>query len=277
MEEICICLLSDLHIHIPSYRSRRMKELHCAISTLLKHEEIDAFLILGDLSDHGFYPQQQCVLEELSRLQKPVYFLLGNHDIHHFFTSSTTIFHDLNTLRSSLHDPPLHRIYHTQWIQGIPILMLGSEKRLSTECAFSHAQCAWLKQELTYYQHLPYVLIANHQPLTNTHKGSERLKLGAQDANIKKCLSRYSNVVWVSGHLHTCAFDIQMLNSPYGLLIDTPSFQLPCKRKAKRGCGGFLYLHKEGIRYQIWDFLQDKKVYDVPIKKSDEVSDLKNR
>lgn len=261
MEKVpCFLFLADIHINIPFLFAKRCREFYKAMCTVERHA-IDGIYVLGDISDYGLKVQMKAVIKILKKIEKskmhPIYLMLGNHDLYHVWNDYKSISLTLQETCKQLQHKKRTCVYEEQYMGEFPCLLLGSEKRLKTDCYISNQQQDWINERLQIHKRQPVVFILNHQPLTNSHKGSEELGLGEQDIQMKQILKQYANVIWISGHLHNEPACVEVLSNQFGVQIDIPSFQLTNGEQKHHGCGCFLHVHHQYVDVQIWDFLND--------------------
>lgn len=268
-ENINIVLLSDTHINIPFRKAKRMKELQKALVNIESNLDFDGLAILGDLSDHGREFQLKSFAKVVQafteRTKTNLLINLGNHDVFHCFLYKRNTLMTMNLLRKALGQSEKAQMYDEVIIKGVPFLMLNSDEGIRTSCHFSIAQQHWLKERLCEHRDKQIVCILNHQPLSNTHKGSKEYGLDKMDEQIKAILSPYNNVVWLSGHIHNGPSDIQKNINEYGIQIDVPSFQLTKLFKGRSGSGCILKIRENRVYIQVWDFLEMSLIKDFII------------
>ncbi|KRM28039.1 hypothetical protein LH991_05980 [Schleiferilactobacillus harbinensis] len=122
------------------------------------------------------------------------------------------------------------QLYGQIAVDGFRILRLCTERPLKDQCWLSSEQLTWLDQSLAAIRQestRPIVVIS-HQALTGTHSRSEEYGgFGEQDSQVKEILGRYSEIVFLSGHIHNGLGVAKVLQAPFGLLVDVPSYTTP--------------------------------------------------
>lgn len=203
--------------------------------------ELDAVLLAGDVAENGLAEEYQLVYDGLSGIEGCRYIsATGNHDLRlRAYSQSVKRFNEFaNALNNN--ENPVSELHFSERINGYKFIVLGSDKTEFEEAYLSDEQLEWLDSELAAENGAPTFVIC-HQPLklthdlpntwgngTNVNAGS----VGDQSDALKEILTKYKNVVLITGHLHTgfgeASYeqigDLHMVNVP-SLCIDNKDGQ----------------------------------------------------
>lgn len=170
---------------------------------------LDAILMAGDIAENGLAIEYQYVYEKLSGIDTQYIIAEGNHDIRlRLYKQSLNRFSNFtNALNNNSEMTSFH---YSKVVNGYKFIVLGSDRTEFEENYLSKEQLAWLENELAGENGKPTFVIC-HQPLKNTHglpitwnspfdsKGT----VGKQSDKLKAILEKYSNAIFITGHLHT--------------------------------------------------------------------------
>ncbi len=203
--------------------------------------DLDAVVLAGDVAENGLAEEYQLVYDGLKGIEGCRYIsATGNHDIRlRAYSQSKKRFNEFaNALNNN--ENPVSEFHFTEVVNGYKFIVMGSDKSAFEEAYISDAQLEWLDSELKAENGKPTFVIL-HQPLklthdlpntwgngTNVNAGS----VGDQSDAIKEILTKYTNVVLITGHLHTgfgeASYeqigDLHMVNVP-SLTIDNKDGQ----------------------------------------------------
>lgn len=220
-------MIADPHICIPWRWGKGMRELKKALQFAQSLPDLDMIVLLGDTTQNGWRIQRRGIQKLLHSYARNIKIipLLGNHDIysHH---AKQPLLAQLNEYRRACFQKPLPMVYAMYHCKQTPMVCLGSEQMLKTEAYISPRQCAWLQYQLQLEKDAPFTLLFHHQPLLDTHVGSDQLGIGKQDKEIKQILRKYPQAVWISAHLHHDGTQAKLLHNDYGYQLDIPSFHM---------------------------------------------------
>lgn len=174
--------------------------------------DLDAVVLAGDVAENGLAEEYQLVYDGLKGIEGCRYIsATGNHDIRlRAYSQSKKRFNEFaNALNNNVN--PVSEFHFTEVVNGYKFIVMGSDKTAFEEAYISDAQLDWLDNELKAENGKPTFVIL-HQPLklthdlpntwgngTNVNAGS----VGDQSDAIKEILTKYTNVVLITGHLHT--------------------------------------------------------------------------
>ena len=205
--------ISDIHM---TDEFARVQVLKCGLWDMdHAHDELDALVLAGDLTDHG-------LAEEYENLKKafepysPAGELLravGNHDT---WTDDDDRYEPAkeNFIKYSeeITGRELTECYYTTEINGYTFIVMASEGT-HTAATISDTQLKWLREEMDKASEkgLP-IFVISHWPLAETHGlpeswGDEEPELldgsfGDQNYEVEAILKDYENVFLISGHIH---------------------------------------------------------------------------
>ena len=199
-----------------------------------------AFLIAGDLTEYGL-DGEMASFYSLFDANIPVdsdkaMIALGNHDMRGnsgWEDDPQDINHHYPVIEASYkkHNAKYmpegcDTMYYDQWINGYHFLVLNSENSPKDVAYLSDAQLAWLEEEIAENSDPSKpVFVLVHQALDDTHRGAMTYGgFGKQDKAVKAILEKYPQTVFISGHIHNKFGTVEVMDSPYGTLIDTPVF-----------------------------------------------------
>ncbi len=180
--------------------------------------ELDAMILAGDMAENGLQCEFDEVYNFISAAPIKNYIMAtGNHDIRlRLYKQSLSRFADFtNRLNqnagSSLEIDAMHYSYE---VNGYTFIVMGSDKTEFEEAYISPEQLEWLDSSLAAAtgKGKP-VFVILHQVIDKTHglpntwgsivpidgAGS----VGEQSDDIKAILNKYSEVILITGHMHT--------------------------------------------------------------------------
>ena len=200
-----------------------------------------AFLIAGDLTEYG-QDGEMDAFYSLFDANIPVdpdkaMIALGNHDMRGNWgweDYPSDINHHYPVIEASYkkHNAKYmpegcDTMYYDQWINGYHFLVLNSENSPKDVAYLSDAQLAWMEEEIAENADPSKpVFVLVHQALDDTHRGAMIYNgFGEQDAKVKEILAKYPQTVFISGHIHNQFGTAEVMDAPFGTLIDTPVFK----------------------------------------------------
>ncbi len=189
---ICIAQVSDTHLFNSASQSllniNTEESLQAVLSELKAHALPDLVLLTGDLSQDGSAASYQRLEQHIKTVDRPAYWLSGNHDEFHIAYS---VFEDsaISNDKAIL-------------IQDWQIILLNSQKPGAVEGYLSEKELVFLESQLQQYPDRYALICLHHQPLPI---GSQWLdRLGVQNAeaflSIVDNYSQVRGVIW--GHIH---------------------------------------------------------------------------
>lgn len=197
---------------ISNYMFDRYKVFGAAMEDLHASERMDAVIVAGDVAENGLAEEYQLVYDGLKGLENCRYIMAsGNHDIRmRAYSQSLERFTAFsNALNNG--ENPVDSYSFSEVINGYKFIVLGSDKGTFEEAYISDAQLEWLDSELA-AENGKLTFVICHQPLKLTHdlpntwgNGTNLVagSVGEQSDALEAVLTKYKNVVFVTGHLHT--------------------------------------------------------------------------
>lgn len=178
-------------------------------------EKLDALVIAGDITDHGYPEQWQYTEELLGRydVADRILLAMGNHDTwtrdDEGSRTAKGLFMEYNR---KITGKLVGNVYYSTKINGYPFIVLCSEAD-NTSAYISDKQINWLKSEMKKASKSDKpIFVISHWPLNKTHGlpvswGDEDYDdmtggFGEQSDRINKILQKYDNVFLISGHIH---------------------------------------------------------------------------
>ena len=170
---------------------------------------MDAVLLAGDVAENGLAIEYQYIYEKLSGLGCPYINAEGNHDIRlRLYRQSLARFSDFS---NALNENDAFDSYHySMKLNGYQFIVLGSDRTEFEESYLSDEQLSWLDSALAGEAGHPTFVVV-HQPLKGTHGLPDTWgspiesagSVGKQSDQLNAILQKYSNVILITGHLHT--------------------------------------------------------------------------
>ena len=191
---------------------------------------LDAFIIAGDIAENGFQDEFDRVYEDIKDINAANFIMAaGNHDIRlrEYEQSSTRFISFMNSL--NIEQNAVSALNYTYEVNGYKFIVMASDKSEFEEAYISNQQLQWLNIELknATAEGKPVFVIC-HYPLAeghglpgtwgsaNTPGVAGRLpdyerkdgydytgSIGEQSNAVYDVISRYQNVFFITGHLHT--------------------------------------------------------------------------
>lgn len=226
---------------ISNYMFDRYKSFSASMEDLHASERMDAVIVAGDVVENGLAEEYQLVYDGLKGLENCRYIMsAGNHDIRlRSYKQVVSRFTEFSNALNNNVDP-VTELHFSERVNGYKFIVIGSDKATFEEAYISDEQLEWLDSELAAENGKPTFVIC-HQPLKLTHDlpntwgNGTNLNAGSvgdQSDAIKEILTKYDNVVFITGHLHTgfgdASYeqigDLHMVNVP-ALSIDNKDGQ----------------------------------------------------
>ena len=197
---------------ISNYMFDRYKSFSASMEDLHASERMDAVIVAGDVAENGLAEEYQLVYDGLKGLENCRYIMsAGNHDIRlRSYKQVVSRFTEFSNALNNNVDP-VTELHFSGRVNGYKFIVLGSYKATFEEAFISDEQLEWLDSELAAENGKPTFVIC-HQPLKLTHDlpntwgNGTNLNAGSvgdQSDAIKEILTKYDNVVFITGHLHT--------------------------------------------------------------------------
>jgi 3',5'-cyclic-AMP phosphodiesterase len=209
-----IALIGDPHLP-----GRDLQAKVSALRTIDGWMDIDRVVVLGDICKETGTPTEYAVAKEFfGRLQKPVRFVVGNHDYIYaderdLLGRRVKAFPDVRRMKLQRFTETfgLSGAYDSERLGGYLMIYLSTDDLVSAHLAqISDGQLNWLQKQLTEHRNVP-TLIFFHAPLAGTlHQYNEQANTPsfiAQPAGRLHSLiiENPQILLWVSGHMHVPA------------------------------------------------------------------------
>ena len=245
--------------------------------------KFDAVVGLGDITENAQQSEFQLVYDGISGLDTRYIMATGNHDIRlHSYKYNVKTFSDFaNTLNNNV--DPIDALHFSERVNGYKVIVLGSDKTELERAYLSDEELEWLDDEVEAENGKPTFVIC-HQPLKDTHNEKNAFgsitnaggHVGDQSITVKKILSKYKNVFFITGHLHS-GFGPDSYNNLDGIhCINVPSMSIENKDGTynNAGTGYILEVYKTKVIFRARDFAKGTWVaettgdssYDIEIK-----------
>ncbi len=177
--------------------------------------EIDAMILAGDIAENGLQCEFDEVYNFISKAPVKNYITVsGNHDIRlrsydKTVARFTGFTNKLNENAGS--DLRIDSLSYSYNVNGYTFVVLGSDETVFEEAYFSPEQLVWLDKTLDECKDSGKpVFVIMHQILKDTHGYPDTWgsaipggTIGKQNDEVYNLLNKYSNVVLVTGHMHT--------------------------------------------------------------------------
>lgn len=235
-------VFADIHMSEKGGTDGRRECLVSALSDIREHfPDTDAILSAGDYTASGrreqfdhFYE----ILDSHSPVAKDKWLLaLGNHDVRGADPREwnadpgkvSPTWEEAKRLYLAANGPYMptqERVYFDRWIRGYHFIVLNTENALKDACHLSDGQLSFLEEALSEREeeNRP-VFVMVHQPLWDTHwRGNILNGFGEEDGRVKEILARHPQAVVLTGHIHNGLGVTEILDRPYGTLVDLPAF-----------------------------------------------------
>lgn len=203
---------------ISNYLFEREPRFRAAAEDLGNAESnLDALLVVGDIAENGLECEYDVVTGHLKNTGIDNYLMVvGNHDIRlrsykQVVKRFTGFQNELNAAAGS--NLTVEKLNYSYEINGYSFIVLGNDKSVFEENYFNEEQLKWLDETLKEkaVDGKP-VFVAVHQPLAFTHglpttwgngKNEKAGHIGEQSDILLGIMNKYSNVILITGHLHT--------------------------------------------------------------------------
>lgn len=177
--------------------------------------KLDAILLLGDITEYGKKCEYQMVSDILNSVNSKFEHLIGitgNHDIRlRPYRKQVRRFNKfIFSIKGGCVGPDKH-YYFSKEINGVKFIIMGADRASFESAHIGNAQLKWLDSEIkdAADRNIP-ALVLNHQTLDRTNglpvtwlgKGDWRGSVGKQSDKIKEIFEKYTNVFFITGHLH---------------------------------------------------------------------------
>lgn len=231
---------------ISNYMFDRYKVFGAAMEDLHASERMDAVIVAGDVAENGLAEEYQLVYDGLKGLEGCRYIMsAGNHDIR--LRSYKQVVKRFTEFSNALNNnvDPVNALHFSERVNGYKFIVIGSDKATFEEAYISDEQLDWLDSELAAENGAPTFVIC-HQPLKLTHDlpntwgNGTNLNAGSvgdQSDEIKEILTKYENVVFITGHLHTGFGDASYETIDNLHIVNVPALSIDNKDGKYNGSG----------------------------------------
>ena len=176
----------------------------------------DALVIAGDVTEYGAeceYKMTAELINSFSDKVKNVLAVTGNHDVRLRRVSKQA--KRFNGFLKSLENGrygSADRYSYSYEINGYKFIMLGTDVTTFEAAFIGERQLRWLEGELEQSKGGKPVFVFCHQPLKHTNglpmtflgRGSWRGSVGLESNRLRAIFEKFSNVIFITGHLHYC-------------------------------------------------------------------------
>ncbi|WEV26151.1 DUF4073 domain-containing protein [Streptomyces sp. 71268] len=183
-----------------------------------------ALVVNGDITNRGYPHEYQEVRKTLDAHPHPkkTYFTIGNHEFYvPKYCDASKLCQDTwpngtkeSELFQNFYDfTGLDKVYYERVVDGVPMLMLGTEKYMKyhdakkwDEVWMSEEQLAWLDARLRYWERKGKpVMVFSHHVLPDTVSGTRNKMYGGdylQADRLLGILGKYKDAVLFTSHTH---------------------------------------------------------------------------
>ncbi len=267
---------------VSDYMYARAVAFEAACKDVANSEEnIDALFIVGDITENSHTIEKDLVLDCLSVIDNVdiMLFASGNHDIRmQAYSLALKSFEEFCAAANDGKNYTNGKMYYSYDINGYKFIVLGSDNAAFEEASISEEQLVWLDSELRVAtaEGKPAFVFA-HQPLAYTHGlpttwGSGNNKtagsIGKVSDDIKAILSKYENVFFITGHLHTGfgQYIYEEIDTIHG--VNLPSIGIKGADGLNIPAGMMLEIYEDKVVFRARDFAKGKYIteangYDV--------------
>lgn len=245
-------------------------------------DDIDALLVVGDIAENGLECEYDFITENIKDIGVDNYLMaVGNHDVrlrlyNQVVDRFTTFQNDLNAAAGS--DLVIDKLNYSYEINGYTFVVMGTDRAEFEESYFGEEQLNWLDAELeeNAVEGKP-VFVILHQPLKNTHglpltwgngKNERAGHVGEQNDELYEIMNKYSNVILITGHLHTGfgQYSYEKIGNIHGVNIPSTSIENKDGGYNNAGTGYMVEVYSDKIIFRARDFAQGVYVPDYNIE-----------
>ncbi len=268
---------------ISNYMPAREPELRAAAEDLSNaNTNVDALLVVGDIAENGLDCEYDVVSDHFKTADVDNYLMvIGNHDIrlrrYEKVTQRFSAFqNDLNSAAGS--ELAIDKLNYTYEINGYTFVVLGADRSEFEESYISDEQLEWLDATLKAkaVDGKP-VFVALHQPLKLTHglpttwgngTNEKAGHVGEQSDALYEVMNKYSNIVLITGHLHTGfgQYSYEKIGNIHG--VNVPSITINNKDGSynEPGTGYMVEVYNDKVVFRARDFANGVYVPDYDIE-----------
>ncbi len=211
-----LAVISDTHVQDSAVR-QAMLEL--GLEDMEKsYTPIDALLITGDITDHGYAEQYDRAIEAFKGREpaKNIYPVQGNHDTWTVDVEDgdySEMIGNFTSFVKELGGIETETPYYSQDLNGYKLIFLASEYD-HTNAYVSDTQLAWLDGEMSEAAESGKpIFVFCHWPINQTHGlpktwgdrdyDAQTGGLGNQSDAVEEILVKYDDVFYITGHIHS--------------------------------------------------------------------------
>lgn len=256
--------LSDLHIKDDTVSVQQLTQALSDIKS--SSESFDVLALTGDITDGGDVTSFNLAWNALegAKLSSVILPAMGNHDTWADFSTAKS---QITARASKYTGKKIDKTYYSYDAKGYTFIVLGSEAQ-NEKAYISSAQLSFLDSELARATKdgKPAFIVA-HQPLADTHGLPEVWAtggdLGAQSYQVRVIFTKYKNVFFLNGHLHTGIYEksFEILDEEKGVYsLNMPSYgKSSTKGEYKQtGLGVYMEVYDNEVIFTARDFRAGK-------------------
>ncbi len=177
--------------------------------------DLDALIIAGDIAENGLQCEFDAVYDAVAEAPVANHIMAtGNHDVRlRLYSQSIARFSEFtNRLNeNSGSDLRIDAAHYSYEVNGYTFVVMGTDRTEFEEAYISDEQLDWLDETLTAKSGKGKpVFVILHQALNNTHglpgtwgSAIPGGSVGKQSDAIYEVLNKYSDIILISGHMHT--------------------------------------------------------------------------
>ncbi len=214
--ELTVVAWADMQVS--NYLAERARYFDAACEDITYNVDgtVDAVFMAGDIAENGLLCEYQYVADKLKSARTESFMnIVGNHDVRLKLSYKKTVekFTDFsNELNKNVgSDFTMDSLHYSRELNGYKFIALGTDRIEFEESYFNDEQLNWLDAELASVEAGKPVFVLCHQPLKWTHGLPDTWNspidsagsVGDQSDALKEILNKYSNVILITGHLHT--------------------------------------------------------------------------
>lgn len=259
---------------------RELNFIAAAEDIMNSEEELDAFIIAGDIAENGFEAEYDAVAADICALNTKNFIMAaGNHDIRlrDYEQSKATFLDFMNSLNGE--ENAQDSLYYRYDVEGYTFLVMGSEEARFEDAYISEEQLNWLDTEAAAAtKNGKPVFVVIHYPLKDTHglpatwNNSlwESGSVGDQSDEIYTILNKYENVILITGHLHTGfgEYTYEKIGDIHGINVPSVGIENKDGEYNDAGTGFYVEVSADEVVFHARDFAKGVNLpdYDIAIE-----------
>ncbi len=239
------------------------------------NEVFDALLIAGDITENSLDCEWRHMADKLPKENISNFLMAtGNHDIRmQSYKRSVKEFTEFtNGLNKAINSElTVDKLYYMTKINSYTFITLGSDRTEFEDAYISEAQLNWLDNSLkeAAADGKP-IFVTLHQPFKLSHGLPETWgspfefagSVGKQSDALKAVLSKYKNVILISGHLHTGIgqYTYELIDGIHS--VNLPSLTIDNKdgRVNENGIGFWVEVFSHQVVFHARNFAQGRNI-----------------